>query len=97
MAIKNAKKMKNLSISYDYIEKCKPCLEKLLKDLHIIYQLYPIIATLENPSKYDPCNSMENTHLDAVSQRFYLENSTMGFMFGVWRIFFRTVKRATLG
>ena len=40
MAIKNAKKMESLSISYDYNEICKPCLEKLLKDLHKIYQLF---------------------------------------------------------
>ena len=39
MVIKNAKKMKCLSVSFDYAQICKPTLEKLPKDLNKIYQL----------------------------------------------------------
>ena len=39
MVIKNAKKMKCLSVSFDYAQICKPSLEKLPKDLNKIYQL----------------------------------------------------------
>ena len=79
--------MKNLSISYDYVEICKQYLEKLRKNLPKNNQLFHIITTLENSSKYDPCNFMENAHHDVMSQRSYIEIFTMDFMLGVWRVF----------
>ena len=65
MVMKNAKKMKCLPISYNYGKICRSCLEKLPKDLKKIIsylQGFKIIAILENTSKYDLKNCMENTH-----------------------------------
>ena len=87
MAIKNAKKMKNLFISYDYVEICPQYLEKLRKNLPKNDQLFHIITTLENSSKYNPWNSRKNAHQDAMSQRFYIEIFTTDFMLGVWWVF----------